>query len=144
MQVAGRAGRSPLGGKVVLQTFMPDHYAIRAAASYDFEGFTAQELAYRRQTHYPPFIRLARLEYRSLKPDQAQQAALTLASQLHQWIEAGQFSASELIGPAPCYFGKLNGYYRWQIILRSPDPTAILRGRPLGDWRVQIDPLSLL
>ena len=144
MQVAGRAGRSPLGGKVVLQTFMPDHYAIRAAASYDFEGFTQRELEYRRQTHYPPFIRLARLEYRSLYPAQAEQAALALGSQLQGWIEAGHFSASELIGPAPCFYGKRNGYYRWQIVLRSPDPAAVLRGHALGDWRVSIDPLSLL
>jgi primosomal protein N' (replication factor Y) len=144
MQVAGRAGRSPLGGKVVLQTFMPEHYAIQAAASYDFKGFTTRELEYRRQTRYPPFTRLARLEYRSLKADQAEQAAMIMAGQLKQWIEVGQFSASELIGPAPCFFAKRNGYYRWQIILRSPDPAAILRGRTLGDWRVQIDPLSLL
>ena len=133
MQVAGRAGRSPLGGKVVLQTFMPDHYAIRAAASYDFEGFTQRELEYRRQTHYPPFIRLARLEYRSLYPAQAEQAALALGSQLQGWIEAGHFSASELIGPAPCFYGKRNGYYRWHIVLRSPDPAAVLRGPALGD-----------
>jgi primosomal protein N' (replication factor Y) len=144
MQVAGRAGRSPLGGKVVLQTFMPDHYAIQAAATYDFDGFIKRELNYRLKTHYPPFFRLARLEYRSLKAEQAEQAALSLANLLQQWIDAGQHSASELIGPAPCFFGKQNGYYRWQIILRSPDPAAILRGHALGDWRVQIDPLSLL
>ena len=144
MQVAGRAGRSPLGGRVVLQTFMPEHYAIQAAASYDFEGFTRRELEYRRKTLYPPFIRLARLEYRSLKAEQAEQAALDLAANLRHWIEAGHYSASELIGPAPCFFAKMNGYYRWQIVLRSPDPAAVLRGHALADWRVQIDPLSLL
>ena len=54
-QVAGRAGRSPLGGQVILQTFQPEHYAIQAAARHDLEGFTRQELAYRRELGYPPY-----------------------------------------------------------------------------------------
>ena len=144
MQVSGRAGRSPLGGKVVLQTFQPDHYAIQAAAAYDFVGFNARELDYRQKTKYPPFTRLARLEYRHLQASLAENAAMQMARQLKQWIEDGQHAASELIGPAPCFFSKVNGYFRWQILLRSPDPAAILRGRPLTDWRIQIDPLSVL
>ena len=143
-QVAGRAGRSPLGGLVILQTFQPEHYVLQAAAKYDFDGFYALELDKRRQIGYPPFCRLARLEFRHLKNEQAEQAALTMAAQLQGWIKQGGHSASEIIGPAPCYFSRLNGYYRWQVILRSPDPAAILRGRALQDWRIEIDPVSLL
>ncbi|MCE1252604.1 MAG: primosomal protein N' [Anaerolineae bacterium] len=144
MQVSGRAGRSPLGGRVVLQTFQPDHYAIQAAAAYDFEGFKKRELDYRRNMLYPPFARLARLEYRSQSAAEAESAAGRLADKLNDWIRQGQHNASQLIGPAPCFFSKVNGYYRWQIILRSPDPAAILRGRSLEGWRVQLDPLSVL
>ncbi|MDR3563232.1 MAG: primosomal protein N' [Negativicutes bacterium] len=143
-QVAGRAGRSSLGGQVILQTFQPEHYVLQAAAKYDFNGFYALELDKRRQIGYPPFCRLARLEYRHLKNEQAEHAAQMLAGLLQGWIKEGGHSASEIIGPAPCFFSRINGYYRWQVILRSPDPAAILRGRPLQDWQVEIDPVSLL
>ena len=143
-QVAGRAGRSPLGGQVIFQTFQPEHYVLQAAAKYDFDGFYALELDKRRQIGYPPFCRLARLEYRHLKNEQAEQAAVTLAGLLLSRIKEGDHSASEIIGPAPCFYSRLNGYYRWQVILRSPDPAAILRGRALPDWRIEIDPVSLL
>lgn len=143
-QVAGRAGRSPLGGKVILQTFQPDHYVIQMAAGHDQDGFYARELEYRRQIIYPPFARLARLEFRHLQAEQAEAAARALASELQHWIDEGQHPASAIIGPAPCFYSRLNGYYRWQIVLRSPDPAAILRGRPLGEWRLELDPPNLL
>ena len=78
-QVAGRAGRSPLGGSVILQTFEPDHYAIRAAAGHDYAAFYAEELAYRRQLGYPPYFRLVRLEIRHAQAQAAQSAAEDLA-----------------------------------------------------------------
>ena len=62
-QVAGRSGRSPLGGRVIMQTFQPENYAIQAAARHDYAGFYQQELAFRKRIGYPPFSRLARLEY---------------------------------------------------------------------------------
>lgn len=143
-QVAGRAGRSPLGGRVILQTFQPEHYVIQAASRHDFDGFYAQELAYRRRLGYPPFYRLLRLEYRHLDPRQAEEAALKLSAQIRRWLEEGQHHATEMIGPVPCFFSRVNGYYRWQILLRGPDPLAVVRGRPLGDWRVEVDPPNLL
>jgi primosomal protein N' (replication factor Y) len=143
-QVAGRAGRSPLGGQVVLQTFNPDHYAIRAAAAHDFAGFYRQELDYRRKLRYPPFARLVKLEYHTLKPDQAERTARAMAQQVQHWIEEGDHTATELVGPVPCFYAQVNGYYRWQIIVRGPDPVSILKGKPLGDWRITVDPVSLL
>lgn len=143
-QVAGRAGRSPLGGRVILQTFQPDHYAIRAASHHDYAGFYRQELAFRKRMGYPPFSRLARLEYRSSDRDQAEQKGLRLAELLRSWIREGDHRATELVGPVPCYFSKERGEYRWQILVRSPDPARLLRGKMLGEWRVEIDPPSVL
>jgi primosomal protein N' (replication factor Y) len=145
VQVAGRAGRSPLGGQVILQTFQPEHYVIQAAAGHQYRQFYLKELAYRRQLGYPPFTRLVRLEYRHLQEAQAEAAALKLATQIRGWITESGYRSTEVIGPAPCFFQRLGGYYRWQIILRGPDPASLLRGRTLpGGWRVEVDPPSLL
>ena len=143
-QVAGRAGRSPLGGKAILQTFQPEHYAIQAAARHDSAGFYHQELEIRRKLGYPPFSRLVKLEFRDLNPNKAEQLALTASRQVQSWIEEGKHTATEMIGPTPCFFSKQSGYYRWQLILRGPDPASILRGRPLAQARVVVDPPSLL
>jgi primosomal protein N' (replication factor Y) len=143
-QVAGRAGRSPLGGRVILQTFQPDHYAIRAASGHDFAGFYKQELAYRKKINYPPFTRLVRMEFRHLDAEQAESTARLMGKQVQNWLEEGNHSASEMIGPVPCFFSRQRGYYRWQIILRGPNPVEVLRDRPLGEWRVEVDPPSLL
>jgi primosomal protein N' (replication factor Y) len=60
------------------------------------------------------------------------------------WLSESNLRATEMIGPAPCFFSRQNGFYRWQIILRGPDPASLLRERPLGEWRAQVDPPSLL
>ena len=71
-QVAGRAGRSALGGQVIIQTYHPDHYAIVAAGHHDFESFYRQEMAFRREQGYPPLRRLARLLFQSSQQAKAQ------------------------------------------------------------------------
>jgi len=143
-QVAGRAGRSARGGKVILQTFTPEHYAVQFAAGHDVDGFYQRELEYRRQLGYPPFAKLARLEYRDVDNTKAEAEAHKLADRLKVRLEAGGFRQTELIGPVPCFFAKENGEYRWQIILRGPDPASALKDIRLSDWRVEIDPISLL
>jgi primosomal protein N' (replication factor Y) len=143
-QVAGRAGRSPLGGRVILQTFQPEQAAIQAAARHDYAGFYAAELAQRRRLGYPPFTRLARLELRSPDAAAAESEARRMAQAVRAWLEAEGRRATGLIGPAPCFFSRLGGEYRWQIVLRGPDPAALLRGRDLRSWRLEIDPPSLL
>ncbi len=142
-QVAGRAGRSPLGGKVILQTYEPDNYAIQAAANHDFTGFYAKEMAYRRDLGYPPFKRLVRLEYRHYDSKKAEKAAIELAEHLKTW-NAQENHPVDIIGPAPCFFQRLYGRYRWQIVLRGDDPASFLRDRQLPDWMVEVDPSSLL
>lgn len=143
-QVAGRAGRSPLGGQVILQTFDPKHYVIQAAARHDYAAFYRQELEYRRELSYPPYNRLVRLEYRHLDASQAEKSARAMAEKVHRWLDGARARATRVTGPVPCFFARLNGMYRWQIILRGPDPTALLREQDFGDWRVEVDPPSLL
>jgi primosomal protein N' (replication factor Y) len=143
-QVAGRAGRSPLGGQVILQTFQPEHYVIQAASHHDYQAFYEQELSYRRQLHYPPFSRLVRLEYRHRDAERAEASAKLLASQIESWLQEEDRRETELVGPVPCFFSRLGGLYRWQLVLRGPDPASLLRGRSLGEWRIEVNPPSLL
>ena len=143
-QVAGRAGRSSRGGKVIMQTFTPQHYALQFAAGHDVDGFYARELEYRRQLGYPPFAKLARLEFREADPVKAEEEARKLADRLKVRLEAGGFRQTELIGPVPCFFAKENGEYRWQVVLRGPDPAAALKDLRFNDWRVEMDPVDIL
>ncbi len=143
-QVAGRAGRSPLGGQVILQTFLPEHYVIQAASRHDYQSFYQRELEYRRELHYPPFSQLVRLEYRHRDPERAEGSANAMARQVAAWLQEEQRHSTELVGPVPCFFARIGGLYRWQLVLRGPDPVSLLRGRSLGDWRVEVNPPSLL
>ena len=143
-QVAGRAGRSALGGRVVLQTFQPEHYAIQAASRHDYAGFYTRELQERRKLGYPPFSRLARLEYRHFDPIKAESEARAEAARLSADIQAENRKQTDLIGPVPCFFSKIGGWYRWQIVVRGPDPASLLKIKNLQGWRVEVDPVSLL
>lgn len=143
-QVAGRAGRSPLGGQVVVQTYLPDHFVIQTSARHDYAGFYRQELAARRMLEYPPFSQLVRLEIRDLDPLKAEQAARQMAEQVQTWIDAEGRSQTRLIGPTPCFFARVGGLYRWQVILFGPGPASLFTGRILPGWRIEVDPPSLL
>ena len=144
-QVAGRAGRSSLGGQVILQSYLPEHYAIQAAARHDQAGFYRQELEYRRQLGYPPFTRLMRLEYRHHLHDQAESAANRMADQLHTWIDRTGRHSMDVIGPAPCFFARENGLFRWQLVVRGTDPASFFLDRPIPDgWMAELDPPNLL
>ncbi len=143
-QVAGRAGRSTRGGQVILQTFQPEHPVIQAAAEHDYAGFYRQELEGRRTLGYPPFGRLVRLEYRHRENARAESEARKMASRLKSRIEAEGRLQTTLVGPVPCFFSKLRSEYRWQIVLRGPNPVDILRDQRFDSWRVEVDPTSLL
>ncbi|HAJ36211.1 MAG TPA: primosomal protein N' [Chloroflexi bacterium] len=146
-QVAGRAGRSARGGRVVIQSYRPDHYVIQAAARHDYHSFYARELDFRREHGYPPVRRLARLVYWEKRLERVKQETQRMAAVVRQRLETmgleGQVAS--LLGPAPAFFERYRGYYRWQLLLRAPDPAVVLRGVdiPFG-WRVDIDPVSLL
>ncbi len=144
-QVAGRAGRSSLGGRVIVQTYHPEHYAILAASHHDYEGFYRQEIAFRREQNYPPLSRLATLIYHNSQVAKAQSETTRMAGQLREEIDRRGLSETTLIGPVPCFFTQERGLYRWQIVIRAADPRQLLRGVtiPIG-WRVDIDPVDLL
>jgi primosomal protein N' (replication factor Y) len=144
-QVAGRAGRGLLGGQVVVQTYNPGHYAIVAASRHDFAAFSARELRFRREQGYPPYRRLARLEYRHSKVERARTEAQRLATILRAALTARGLPAEDLMGPAPAFFAKRRNLYRWHIILRADDPADLLGPVEIpAGWRVDIDPVSML
>lgn len=143
-QVAGRAGRSPLGGEVVLQTYQPDHYVIQLASKHDYTGFFEKELGERKKLRLPPYSQLIRLEYRHFNEQRCISKVEELAGILENEIKAQGKTQTDFIGPTPCYYPKLQGLFRWQLILRGPDPLPLLQSLPLKDWKVEVDPPNLL
>lgn len=144
-QVAGRAGRSALGGEVIVQTYHPEHYAVVAASNHDYDAFYREEMAFRRQQMYPPLRRLARLVFYAGQKARAQAEAQAAADLLVAEIARRALADTDLLGPAPCFFAKQRGEWRWQLVVRSPDPAALLRGAGLGRGaRVDVDPVDLL
>lgn len=144
-QVAGRAGRSPLGGQVILQTFEPDHYVIRTAAGHNYEGFYSQELKHRQELGYPPFLNLVRLEIRDRDSKAAENKARTYAAALEGWVTREGYHATRLVGPTPPYFARIRGEYRWQLLVKGPDPVRLVRDHHPGtDWIVEVNPPVIL
>ena len=76
--------------------------------------------------------------------DKAQSRALALYAEIQEWIAESGTRSTEIVGPVPCFFARLSGWYRWQLILRGPDPARLLLGRQLRDWRIEVNPPSLL
>lgn len=144
-QVTGRAGRGLLNGQVIIQTYQPDHYAILAAANHDYAGFAMRELGFRREMGYPPYGRLTRLLYEDTDSLRARRTAQRVAHILRDVLARQGLPASDLIGPAPAFFARIRGRYRWQILLRHPRPAELLRSVRLPDgWQVDVDPVSVL
>jgi primosomal protein N' (replication factor Y) (superfamily II helicase) len=143
-QVAGRAGRRGPGSRVVVQSYTPEHYAIQAASRHDYDGFFAEEIDFRRQHRYPPFVRLARYLYRNRNDAACARAADQMARKLARHArERGV--AMDLLGPAPAFASRVRGDYQWQVVLRSSDLESLLDGIPVDPgWTVDIDPQSLL
>ena len=143
-QVSGRAGRSILGGKVILQTFQPWHYAIQRAAEHDFDGFYELELENRRKLRYPPFSELARIEISDLNWSEAKEKIEEMAKKITFWLEEQTIGDIEMIGPAPAFFAKVRGYYRWQLLLRGKNLRRILKIIPVDEVKIEINPTAIL
>jgi len=143
-QVAGRAGRGERSGRVIIQTYTPDHYAIDAASRYDYEGFAAAELDWRRRAGYPPFGRLVQLTLTHPNARWARDEALRMSKALAlRRAELG--SDTDVLGPSPAYVPRIRGRWRWQLLLRGRTPSALLRDLPLPPhWSVDVDPASLV
>ncbi|MGJ3239396.1 MAG: primosomal protein N' [Anaerolineae bacterium] len=145
MQVAGRAGRGILGGQVIVQTYQPRHPAIVLAADHDYAQFYAEESAARRQLGYPPYRRLGRILVHHTHPIEAERQIKVAARQVKHQIEKQELTDVHLIGPAPCFFARIDRQYRWQLLIRSADPTQVLgaiQGR--AGWYIELDPLDIL
>jgi primosomal protein N' (replication factor Y) len=152
-QVAGRTGRGKKGGRVLVQTFSPDHYAILAAIDHDFARFAAAELPSRQAHLYPPFASLIRLIFRGESAVVSDEFAEATGAKLRAAIEQQQVE-HRVLGPAPCPIAKLRGLFRYHILVSSPE-AAKLRAAvrevvenlepPEGvQWVVDVDPLDLL
>ena len=143
-QVAGRAGRGLAGGKVVIQTFQPDNYAIRAAAAQDYGRFFSQEFAYRAEQGNPPLARLIRLLFSHTNRAASEEEALRMSEFLRRERDGWGYSDVEVIGPTPGHPARVRGRFRWQVVLRGPRPRALLDTItvPHG-WVVDVDPVGL-
>jgi primosomal protein N' (replication factor Y) len=133
-QVAGRAGRGETPGRVVIQSFVPDHYAIRPVQQHDYERFYAEEIAHRAALRYPPCGRLAVAVVSGSDAGPAEEGARRLADAaraalLHHGSEAGetQGNALEVLGPAPAPLSRLRDRYRFQLLLRTASEALLLR-----------------
>ena len=147
-QVAGRAGRASAPGRVIVQTFNPDHFCIQTAAAHDYATFSGVELAARERYGYPPYRRLVKLLYTHHDRYAAQVEATALASALERVVRERGLTETDIVGPAPAFIERLRGRYRWQVILRGPDPVAALRALPADTpwwgWSVDVDSASSL
>ncbi len=140
-QVLGRSGRGSAGGRGILQTYLPDHYAIRAAAAHDYEAFAAAELLGRRRFAYPPFGRLVLLQTQAKRAETVDRRAEAYAAALR----AAAGADAQVLGPAPAFAAKRAGSFRVQLVLRGSRPERLLdRVPPSAEWTVDVDPVTLL
>lgn len=123
-QVAGRAGRGARPGQVLIQTYCPTHYAIRAASRHDYEAFYQAEIRMRRRLALPPFVHLIELTVQGFRQDRVQDAAEFLARALKARREGGRIT---LLGPAPHRVVRLRRSYRWCVVLKGPSVPAMTR-----------------
>jgi primosomal protein N' (replication factor Y) len=152
-QVAGRAGRGDVPGRVVLQTFLPDDPTIKAAIRQDFVGFAKMELVSRQQVGLPPFARMVRLVLRDQDSEKLFKLSEELSGQITEAAMA-EGSAIKLKGPMPCAISRIAGYHRNQIVMTAPTVAPLQRvltrcrdkGQLAKNERiaVDVDPVSLL
>ena len=151
-QVAGRAGRGDAPGRVVLQTFFPEHYAIQYAAAHDYRGFYEKEIRFRNWMHYPPFSAVSNVVVRSQKLEEA----LAWSGILGKWFAATRLDKVRVMGPAAATIVRLKTEYRYHFLLKSASRermNAVLRAMlehvteqkiPRNNVMVDVDALSLL
>lgn len=152
-QVAGRTGRGERGGRVLVQTFSPDHPAIVAAVRHDFESFARQELPVRRALAYPPFTSMVRIVVRGPGELTTHEYAADIALRVQAEVERLALAA-RVLGPAPAPIAKLRGKYRFQVQVQAQDgdqlrtavrsATAELREIDEIQWTADVDPVDML
>ena len=152
-QVAGRAGRGDRPGRVLIQTYHPNHYALRHACAQDYEAFYEEEIRYRQNHSYPPFIALASFLVHGPDLSKVRNAALELRKHLDL---ANQDRTSRILGPAPAPLARLKGEHRFQLLIKSRSRRrlrevadaalrAVAESRTnLRSINLEIDPVSLM
>jgi primosomal protein N' (replication factor Y) len=152
-QAAGRAGRGTHPGRVIIQTFLPEHYAIQRAKDHDFVGFYQQEIPVREALRYPPLTRMVNIRVSSRDPHDTERGIRELAKTGEQLLKTLRGEV-EILGPSPAPLYQIKGRYRWQLLLKGKkvailqrlSRSLIQKGRGLKGVRVEVDvdPLSML
>jgi primosomal protein N' (replication factor Y) (superfamily II helicase) len=151
-QVSGRAGRGDLPGKVVVQTYHQDHYAIQFAAMHDFHAFVEKEMKYRKWMHYPPYAALANLIIQSSRLEEA----AAWAAVFGRWFQSTQHDGVWVLGPATAPLAKIKRIYRFHLVLKADTRKSLARtlraalshadaiGIPRRNLIVDVDAVSLM
>ncbi|MFA5339176.1 MAG: primosomal protein N' [Candidatus Omnitrophota bacterium] len=157
-QVAGRAGRGSEPGRVIVQTFSPNHYAIEKSIEHDYVGFFNEEIKFRKELNYPPFTHIVEIKLRGRKEERVIKAAQDLGAVLNLFIAGEVLSEAkgkpvEMVGPAPEFISKIKGQFRWNLLLKGQDPAVIcgfidkaldnLKGKSGLIITVDVDPMGL-
>ena len=152
-QAAGRAGRGSQPGRVIIQTFLPEHYAIQRARQHDFVGFYEEEMKTREALCFPPLTRMVNIRVSSASPRAAEQGIARLAKKGTALLKT-QRHAVEILGPSPAPLYRIKGRYRWQLLFKGERVAVLQRlsrsliqeGKELTGVRVEVDvdPVSLL
>jgi primosomal protein N' (replication factor Y) len=152
-QAAGRAGRGINPGRVIIQTFLPEHYVIRRAKDHDFWGFYQEEMAFRTALRYPPLTRMVNIRVSSRNPYDADKCVRQLAKTGAAVLKTLRGTV-EMLGPSPAPLFQIKGRYHWQLLLKGEQVSSLQRlsrtllkeGRTLKGVLVEVDvdPLSLL
>jgi len=155
-QVGGRSGRGDFPGRVIIQTYAPEHYAIQYLIKHDYKGFFAAEIECRRSLNYPPFGRLVNLRIDGPNADKVETSARALSGKLRLLLsrEAGLRERIEILGPAPAPIEKLRNRFRWQILLKGKPSTslidvakqarALFPRSPSTRLHIDVDPYNML
>ena len=144
-QVAGRAGRGVEPGRVVIQTYRPNHYAVVAAAAQDYASLFDQEIKARYEMGNPPYNRLAHLVWQDINDGVCQRRAANMARQLRQEAYAQGLTDVQVIGPAPGIPARLRGKHRWHLLIRGRNLHRFLEGVQLSPGcTIDMDPVHVL
>jgi primosomal protein N' (replication factor Y) len=150
-QVAGRSGRGELRGTVMIQTAFPNHYAIQHALRHDYESFYEAEIQFRRTFHYPPVTSMIAILFRGENLTDVEQASRESGRMLEEAVEP--LVGTRIQGPAPAPLARIKGVWRFQILLRSPQRTALRRAVEAvllpRKWKgvevaIDVDPINIL
>jgi len=150
-QVAGRAGRGELRGKVMIQTAFPDHYAIRHALHHDYEAFYEEEIRFRKTFHYPPVTSMIAILFRGEQLNTVERAAADCGRLLEEAVQP--LAGTRIQGPAAAPLARIKGVWRYQILLRSPHRSALRRAVEAvmlpRKWKgvdvaIDVDPINIL